>query len=680
MKDLKNELAQSLSPYLLQHASQPVAWQMWRKRRLEEAAAANQLLLISIGYSACHWCHVMAHESFDNSEVASYMNRHFVNFKIDREERPDVDHIYMSALQILTGQGGWPLNIIALPNGQPIWGATYLPKENWLSVLQQIQKIYQNQPEKLREQAQLIQEGMQQMLPVQSLVSPPKNEAQQYVQVLDKLYANVDLEYGGFLGAPKFMMPVQLNLWQAAGQLFKKENYLKHYHNTLTKMAMGGLFDAVEGGFSRYSVDERWHVPHFEKMAYDNGQLLTTYSQAYLLQPEAIYKEVVAKTIDFIETCLSSAEGGIFSALDADSLNAQNKMEEGAYYVWTPQELKTLLKEDFERFAAYYQVNENGYWEKGQYVFIRAHSLSEFCDQNGLDPLLFQDQLAQWHSTLKQAKKNRAMPALDDKQICAWNAMVCEGLLMASRIFKEPNFAQIAAKTLAFIQHKFVGPDQQLMRIYKNKTLRIKGLLEDYAHLIKLYLTAYETYFDEVYLHEAVVQTEQAIKRFWDEKVGLFNSNSKVERWAWSHSYEIEDNVIISHNALMAENLWRLALHADRPKWQKQAEAMCALMQESVRQYPRSHSGWLTLFLRMSKISVELAVVGPNYKEILAQLQQHPYPFISWAGAEQATTHPLLQQRGMKGKTLIYLCQNRQCDLPKENWEIVWEQLNQLTS
>lgn len=678
MKELKNELAAAISPYLQQHASQPVAWQIWDKKRLTQAQESQKLLLISIGYSACHWCHVMAHESFEDATVAHLMNAHFINFKIDREERPDLDQVYMSALQIFTGHGGWPLNIIALPDGRPIWGTTYLPKENWCSALQQIQHLNHYQPDKLLEQANRIQEAMQAMAPVQNRLTLKKKKPLDARTIMASLYEKVDTVYGGFLGAPKFMMPVQLNLWQMAGQLYQNKEYLNHFHNTLTKMALGGLYDPIEGGFSRYAVDQRWHIPHFEKMAYDNGQLLSVYSQAYLLKPEPLYKETVLQTIDFIQNHLSDEEGGVFSALDADSQNAEGQMEEGAYYVWTPNELKNLLKEDFWLFTAYYQVNENGYWENGKYVLMRVATAKTYCQQQQLDLAEFQKKQEKWRSILQQAKKKRSFPFLDDKQICSWNAMVCFGLLMAARSFSKPDYTALAQKHLRFITDTFVRPSGQLWRIHKKGVFEGNGLLEDYAQLIKLYVTAYETFFVEAYLTQAGVLTTYVLNHFFDTETVLFLNNEQKTQLPWNRSFELEDNVIASSNALMAENLWRLAMHQNKPEWKKRALDMLSQMQESLLAYPRSYCLWWQLALWDAETSVEIAVVGPNYKKIMAQLQQHPYPLIHWAGAPQATAHPLLIHRGVKGKTLIYFCQGQHCEQPEEDWKVVWSKLDLL--
>lgn len=337
-----NQLAHETSPYLLQHANNPVHWMAWNPETVMQAQENQKLLIISIGYSACHWCHVMEHESFEDEDVADLMNAHFTSIKIDREERPDLDAIYMKALQIMTGQGGWPLNIIALPDGRPVWGGTYFRKADWMASLQQLQDIYVTQPEKMNDYAQRLQAGIVQLNELK-IPTPGEKSIETLLPLVEKWKKSFDHEFGGMARSPKFMMPNNYAFLLRYAQDTKDQELIKFVQLTLTKMAYGGLFDTVGGGFSRYSVDERWQIPHFEKMAYDNGQLLQLYAQAYKLQKDPLYLEVIQKTMGFILAEWTSAEGGFYSAWDADSLNLANEMEEGAYYVWTKIQIENSL-------------------------------------------------------------------------------------------------------------------------------------------------------------------------------------------------------------------------------------------------------------------------------------------------------------------------------------------------
>ena len=359
----ENALAHAQSPYLLQHANNPVDWFPWEETALKKAQKEDKLVVISIGYASCHWCHVMEHESFEDEAVATLMNSHFVSIKVDREERPDIDQVYMQALQMLTGQGGWPLNIVALPDGRPVWGGTYFPKAQWMDYLTQIVNLQQKEPERLLQYATHLEKGMQQ-LELEKSKDALAFEQKALDKALDHLNGKLDYENGGLLGAPKFMMPTLIDLFLSSDQ------FKKHAHFTLEKMALGGIFDLVGGGFSRYSVDEKWHIPHFEKMGYDNGQLLFSYSCAYQDQPKAIYKETVDKTISFLQRDLSSAQGGFYAALDADSLDVQKNLTEGAFYVWNLPELEELGLLNQAYFKSYFGINKHGYWEKNQYVLF----------------------------------------------------------------------------------------------------------------------------------------------------------------------------------------------------------------------------------------------------------------------------------------------------------------------
>ena len=355
-----NELIHESSPYLLQHAHNPVNWVAWKEDQLSRAKAEEKLILISIGYAACHWCHVMEKECFEDEQVAEAMNTHFVNNKVDREERPDVDQIYMDALQLMTGSGGWPLNVIALPDGRPFWGATYVPKDRWLHTISQLAQLYRDDPAKVIQYAEDLTQGLLSInQPTgQKLDLPQRNAID---EAIDKWLQRMDPEYGGYNRAPKFMMPVNLDFLMNYYGVSGKQEVLDYLNTTLTRMAYGGLQDQLGGGFARYSVDMRWHVPHFEKMLYDNAQLLSVYSKRYAITKNSYYQQVVENTISFLQKDLKHPEGGYYASLDADSLDSRGQLEEGAYYVWFKEELEEILGDKFSLFAEYYNVNDFGF-------------------------------------------------------------------------------------------------------------------------------------------------------------------------------------------------------------------------------------------------------------------------------------------------------------------------------
>ena len=355
-----NNLINETSPYLLQHAHNPVNWEAWNTQSLEKARKEDKLLLISVGYSACHWCHVMEHESFEDEAVAEIMNQHFINIKVDREERPDVDQVYMNAIQVMTGAGGWPMNIVALPDGRPVWGGTYFRKEQWKDALKQLSGLYQTKPDEMKSYASKLEEGLQQL----QLIETPQEETPFTTAFLDKMLEKwkkaFDRKNGGSQGAPKFMLPVnQSFLFRYAVQKDDKDIFEQSLLS-LNKISYGGVYDHIGGGFSRYSVDERWHVPHFEKMLYDNGQLVSIYSKAFAFTKDNWYKEVVYKTLDFVKEELTDSTGAFYSALDADSEDETGNKTEGAYYVWKKDQLQDLITEDFSIFEAYYNINPFG--------------------------------------------------------------------------------------------------------------------------------------------------------------------------------------------------------------------------------------------------------------------------------------------------------------------------------
>ncbi|MCX6183742.1 MAG: thioredoxin domain-containing protein, partial [Flavobacterium sp.] len=553
-----NQLAQETSPYLLQHANNPVYWKAWNPETIAEAQVNQKLLIISIGYSACHWCHVMEHESFEDEEVADLMNLHFTSIKIDREERPDLDAIYMKALQIMTGQGGWPLNIIALPDGRPVWGGTYFRKADWMASLQQLQDIYIAQPEKMDDYAQRLQAGIVQLNEL-TIPTPGEKSVETLLPLVEKWKKSFDHEFGGMARSPKFMMPNNYAFLLRYAQDTKDQELIKFVQLTLKKMAYGGLFDTVGGGFSRYSVDERWHIPHFEKMAYDNGQLLQLYAQAYKPQKDPLYLEVIQKTMGFILAEWTSAEGGFYSAWDADSLNLANEMEEGAYYVWTKIQIEKLVGADFNLFSQVFNLNEFGHWEHENYVLIQTNSLENIATANGLTVSQLQTKKAGWENTLFQDRLQRSKPGLDDKCLCSWNGLLLSGILASYQTTGDESYLNLALQNAQFIEQQFWQAEGNLCHSYKNGKASINGFLEDYAFVIAAFLELYDTTFNEKWLRHSKQLTDYCLDYFYDESRGLFSFTSRLDPKLVSAHFEIEDNVIPASNSVMAKNLWRLS-------------------------------------------------------------------------------------------------------------------------
>lgn len=670
-----NSLINELSAYLLQHAHNPVDWFPWKKEHLKKAKEEGKLILISIGYASCHWCHVMEHECFEDEEVASFMNSNFINIKVDREERPDVDQVYMNALQLISGQGGWPLNMIALPDGRPIWGGTYFPKERWLQVLSQIKDLSQKKPQDLIQYADNLEKGLAHFEPQQNTEELLSFE--ELSKSLEQVISKKDSLNGGLIGAPKFMMPTLLQFIYNGSKLCSNEDGGNHFHFSLEKMALGGIFDCVEGGFSRYAVDEEWHVPHFEKMGYDNGQLISLYSKAFKDKPKELYKEVVYKTISFVKDNLCSPQGGFYAALDADSIDEKGKLVEGAYYVWTKEKILTLFPENHRLVSTYFSINDDGYWEDGNFVLRRMQNDEEFANrfQIPLDEL--KTKVLKWNTLLLEERNKRPKPRLDDKIICSWNALLTSGILDAYRSFRNPEHLELALNNLKFIENNFINERGNLKRISKNGINKIDGFLEDYATIIKLYVDLYETIFSDEYILKAQKLMEYCISNFKDENGSLFFFSETDELVI--RTKEISDNVIPSSNAIMAENLIRLSSHLGTIDYKNQAIEMIRACKQDITEYPRNYTYWLTVAFRIYKPGYEVVAVGPNAKKDIEKLQNNAVINCSWSAANNSSL-PLFKNRSSDSKTVFYLCRESQCELPLNSIEAVQKKLKELIS
>jgi uncharacterized protein len=606
-----NQLILETSPYLLQHANNPVHWKAWNKDSLAQAKKSNKLIIISIGYSACHWCHVMEHESFENNEVAQTMNQNFINIKVDREERPDVDAIYMKALQIMTGRGGWPLNIVALPDGRPVWGGTYFRKEEWISTLEKLQQIYQSNPEKMLEYAENLQDGINSLNFSNNKIIADQLSQNCIEPLINKWEKSFDLDFGGMARAPKFMMPNNYKFLLRYGHQEKKQDILDFVNLTLKKMAFGGLFDTVDGGFSRYSVDMKWHVPHFEKMLYDNGQLVSLYSDAYKLTQNQLYKEVIEKTLQFVSRELINEQNGFYCALDADSLDSKGHLEEGAFYVWNQSDLEKILNEDFYLFSQVFNINEFGYWENNNYVLIQNQELKVLAKNNKIELAELQIKKKNWEELLFTEREKRSKPRLDDKSLTSWNAIMLKGYIDAFKALGKEEYLKIALKNAGFIIDKLLLSEGNLLHNYKNGNANINGYLEDYCFVIEAFLSLYEVTIDEKWLHISKQLTDYCFDHFYDETAQFFTFTSKNDDPLIATHYETEDNVIPASNSVMANNLFQLSIYFQNQYY----ESICKKMLKKIIpniDYPSAYSNWLNVLMNYSEQQKELAICGDN--------------------------------------------------------------------
>ena len=659
-----NDLIKETSPYLLQHAHNPVNWKAWNPEALAQSKKENKLMLISVGYAACHWCHVMEKESFEDSTVADLMNSKFIAIKIDKEERPDIDQVYMSAVQLMTGRGGWPLNVIALPDGRPIWGGTYFPKEQWVNALNQVQNAYNTNPEKLIEYAERLAKGMKQL----SLVSPNENEikfdSDTLVKALDNWSKSFDREKGGLNIDPKFMMPNNYQFLLRYAHQTNNDDLNKYVINTLDKISYGGVYDHVGGGFSRYSTDAKWHVPHFEKMLYDNAQLISLYSEAYLKTGNDWYKQVVYETLNFVERELTSSEGAFYSSLDADSLNNSKELEEGAFYVWNKKELQELLAGDFELFSKYYNINDYGAWEHNNYVLIRNASDNEFVKKNKLDLNSFLNKQKEWKKTLFTARAKRQRPRLDDKTLTSWNALMLKGYVDAFKAFNDSSFLDVALKNAAFLEKNQLDNSGKLWHNYKEGKSTINGYLEDYAATIEAFISLYEVTLDEKYLKLSKIMIDYVDNHFYDPTSKLYFFTSNLDDSLVSRNIESLDQVIPASNSIMAKNLYRLYHYFSNPKYLEKSKAMLHNIQPSIVEYPSGYSNWMDLYLNFSDTFYEVVVTGKEAKSKVQKINQNYYPNKIIAGTDVSSENTLFKGRFKESGTFIFICQDNACKYP----------------
>ena len=654
-----NQLIHESSPYLLQHAHNPVNWYPWGTEALEKAKKENKLILVSIGYAACHWCHVMEHECFEDEEVAQYMNEHFVSIKVDREERPDIDQIYMNALLLLTGSGGWPLNCIALPDGRPIYGGTYFPKANWLDVLKKVANYTRQFPDKVEKQAKDLTEGIK----ASELIIANPEKADFTLQDMNALFDNwkntIDYQLGGFDRAPKFPLPIASQYLLYYSTLTQNEDALKAVKITLDKMSEGGIYDQVGGGFSRYSTDKFWKVPHFEKMLYDNSQLVSLYASAFQKTKNYAYKIVVEETLEFIERELTSKEGGFYSSLDADS-----EGEEGKFYTWTKNEIQTIIGKNTDVILDYYNCTEEGNWEKGVNILFKSPTYEKLLEKYKISTDELAKQVTEAKEKLLEKRAHRIRPGLDDKILTSWNALMLKGYVDAYRVFDKKKYIESALKNADFILTKLKTKEQSLFRNYKNGQVSINGFLDDYAFTIEAFISLYQATFDEKWLQEAQNLMAYALTHFFDNTSGMFFYTSDLDPKLIARKMEITDNVIPSSNSTMAKNLYQLGMYFFNNDYIDKSKKMLNNVKKNALKGASYFANWDLLMGWFVSEPYEVAIVGDDYEKKRKEFDNYYLPNVFFLGARDEGHLTLLKNKLVKGKTSIYVCQNKVCKFP----------------
>lgn len=663
MSNKKNRLSEEPSLYLRQHGGNPVNWYPWGEEALQKAAASDRLLLISIGYSSCHWCHVMERESFENEEVAGVMNENFVCIKVDREERPDIDNMYMTAVQLMTGSGGWPLNCIALPDGRPVWGGTYFRTERWIEILVTVARYYRENREATIKHAEELTKGVV-AASVVAEPAPGRYTMTDLRSAVQRLAGSFDVVNGGTGGAPRFPMPSLWEFLMQYGFVTGDQRVSDHVEKTLTQIVTGGMYDQAGGGFARYSVDKEWVVPHFEKMLYDNAQLIGLYADAWLRYGNPRFREVVLQTSAFLRDEMLSPDGTLASSIDADS-----EGEEGRFYVWTPAEICELNIAEPDLFRRYYGIDTAPLWE-GKYHILRAPADEQsFCSREGIDAGRFPELKRNWKGILMDARSFRVRPVTDTKAITAWNAMAVTGLVKAYNATGEEWLIKLAVSIAESIIKTGRSADGRLLRICgEDAGLRaIPGFLDDYAFFIQAMLSLYEASMDYRWLQEAGRALREAKESFFSDSEGLFRFARTGSDPAIAGSFETYDSVVPSSNAVMATNIFLISRLYGDTALEAMAGAMVERMADKVTRHPSAYSAWARLMVLTGYPFHEVAVTGPWASHILKEIMAEYLPGKVVAASAGVSPVPLLQGRDVPGKTLIYVCTGNTCDLPVES-------------
>lgn len=668
MEKYTNDLAKESSPYLLQHAHNPVDWVPWSPDVFERAEKENKLVLISVGYSACHWCHVMEHESFEDEEVAAIMNKHFINVKVDREERPDVDQVYMTAVQLMTQSGGWPLNCFTLPDGRPIYGGTYFPKEQWMNILKSLRYTYDNEKEKVLEYAENLHEGVQRSELITVASETQQFEKEVLNELIQRWSRSFDREWGGNSRAPKFPLPSNLEFLLNYGLLEDDNMALQHVETTLDNMALGGIYDQVGGGFSRYSVDMLWKVPHFEKMLYDNGQLLTVYARAYAIFKKPLYKRIIDQTIAWMEREMLDESGAFYAALDADSEGV-----EGKFYVWTAAELESVLDRHFGWFQRVYEINQNGHWEEGNYILLRRKSDVELCKELDCTQDELEAQLHRVHELLLSARSHRIRPGLDNKCLTGWNAMTVRGLCEAYAVLWEDHYLHLAEKVMRWIINTQCK-EGKLYRNYNDGQTNIEGFLEDYAHTIDACIAVYQVTFKVDWLTKAKELMDYCLEAFGDDDSQMFFfTNADTQLIA--RKMEINDNVIPSSNSVMARNLYYLGRYLNEAGYLDRSRTMLGNVYDGMEQYGSGYSNWGMVLLHEIYGLAEL-VTGE--RDDALTLRKSGVPMVLQAQIDADL--PLTASKLDTLKDQIMVCFEGTCKFPTKDWDVAKTQVFQRES
>ncbi|MEO5984360.1 MAG: thioredoxin domain-containing protein [Ferruginibacter sp.] len=674
-----NRLIDETSPYLKQHAHNPVEWFPWGPEALQKSKELDLPILASIGYSACHWCHVMENESFENEVVATFMNEHFINIKIDREERPDLDHIYMEAVQAIAGSGGWPLNVFLTPDQKPFYGGTYFPPQkaynrpSWLEVLLGISDKWQNNRADVIKQADHLFEHM----------STSANQLFHFISAEDKMefvssdcdimveniLVKADKVNGGFGSAPKFPQTFTIQYLIMYGHFSKNGVSGEQGFLSLKKMLNGGIYDHLAGGMSRYSTDNEWLAPHFEKMLYDNALLVNVLCDAYQVTHDHVFKKRIEKTLYFLGAEMKNSEGGYYAAFDADSEGV-----EGKFYVWDKQEIEQLLHEDAPLYCDWYGITEQGNWERKNILAVQDN-LESIVENHGITITEAEERINHANEVLLLTRKKRVHPAVDDKILLGWNALLITAYCKAFAALQTENYKSEAIELFDFIISRFKKPNGDFYHTYKNGIASHPAFLDDFAYLVQAGILLSEISTDPRFLREAKTITEYVLLHF-SEEGGMFYFTNKYQQDVLMRKKEIYDGAVPSGNSILAENLMYLGLVYNKPEWKERAENMIWSLKEVMLKYPSSFAIWATLYLKATTGFQEIVVTGKNLMEVVPDILALYIPHKILQASSVPADFPLLKNKAFGEDATFYICKQYVCSAPVKSLEEFKKSLN----
>ena len=665
----KNQLNKETSLYLKQHSENPINWQRWSNSIFDVSQELDKLLVISIGYSSCHWCHVMEEETFTNDSIAKVMNANFINIKVDREENPDVDQAYMTASQLMTGMGGWPLNVITLPDGSPIYAGTYHTTSQWNDILKRIVRLKEDNYDGLKEIAANVKNGVKDVNTIQKQEEISDFNSEFLNSNIEDWMEKWDLEFGGDIAQQKFVSPSKYLFLLNYGRIYKDQKVLNHVKNTLDVIASSGLNDFIEGGFYRYTVDNEWKIPHFEKMLYDQAQMISLFSMGYKVFGDQSYKDIVSNTILFLSNKMSSTDGLYYAAMDADTDG-----EEGKYYSYEMDELKMISENtDFDLFLSYYNIDVENPWEKNRFLLLpnKFNYEKKWIDSNNVSKKEISDLITIWEKNINDIKEDRTKPRIDDKIIVSWNALAIIGLIDAYDAFKNEDYVSLAKSMFKELKDNSYRKGK-LIHTYKENQFQ-EGVLEDYAYLSKAAMRLFQATGNISYFDFSKKVIDNALELFNDEQSDLLKYSNNEE--LFTKVISIDDGVTPSPNSIIAEQLFSIGHVIFDDEYLDLSDKMVSAVQKIIDGNINSYSVWANNILNRVESFYEIAVIGPNAKLITDEITKNFTPNTIVVQSNIESKIPLFIDRFFEDETYIYVCQNKTCQRPETNIKLALEQV-----